>query len=51
MEPSIDLRIEPATVEDVPLLLRMIKGLAEYERLAHEVARSRIAVQHSRTRC
>jgi GNAT superfamily N-acetyltransferase len=29
--------IEPATVEDVPLLLRMIKALAEYERLANEV--------------
>jgi GNAT superfamily N-acetyltransferase len=30
-------RIEPATERDVPLLLGMIKGLAEYERLAHAV--------------
>ena len=31
------LRIEPATERDVPLILRLIKGLAEYEKLAHEV--------------
>ncbi len=29
--------IRPATVEDVPLLLRLVNELAEYERLAHEV--------------
>jgi GNAT superfamily N-acetyltransferase len=27
----------PATPEDVPLILRLIRALAEYERLAHEV--------------
>ncbi len=32
--PTISLR--PATVDDVPLILRCIRGLAEYERLAHE---------------
>ena len=32
--PAITLR--PATVEDVPTVLRCIQGLAEYERLAHE---------------
>ncbi|HXE58825.1 MAG TPA: GNAT family N-acetyltransferase [Gemmatimonadales bacterium] len=31
------LRIRPATVDDVPLVLELIRGLAEYERLAHEV--------------
>ena len=29
-----DLRIEPATIEDVPLVLQFIKDLAEYEQLA-----------------
>ena len=29
--------IQPATVEDVPLILAFIKELAEYEKLAHEV--------------
>jgi GNAT superfamily N-acetyltransferase len=32
-----ELRIERATERDVPLILRLIKGLAEYEKLAHEV--------------
>ena len=31
------LRIVPATERDVPVILRMIKGLAEYERLADHV--------------
>ncbi|HMB80837.1 MAG TPA: GNAT family N-acetyltransferase [Vicinamibacterales bacterium] len=30
-------RIERATERDVPLILRLIKGLSEYEKLAHEV--------------
>ena len=30
-----DLRIEPATVRDVPLILQFIRELAEYEHLAH----------------
>ena len=30
-------RIEPATERDVPVILRFIQGLAEYERLSHEV--------------
>ena len=35
--PQTDFRIEPATERDVPLILRMVKALAEYERLTHEV--------------
>ena len=31
------LRIESATERDVPVILRMIKGLAEYERLGNHV--------------
>ncbi len=29
--------IRPATIDDTPLVLKFIKGLAEYERLEHEV--------------
>ena len=32
-----DFRIKPATADDVPAILRMIKALAEYERLSHLV--------------
>src|SRR5436309_15390176 len=32
-----DFRIEAASEADVPLILQMIKALAEYERLDHEV--------------
>lgn len=35
--PDKRIRIVPATVEDLPLILGFIKELAEYERLAHEV--------------
>jgi GNAT superfamily N-acetyltransferase len=31
-----DLRIEPATEDDVPLILNLVKKLAAYERLSHE---------------
>jgi GNAT superfamily N-acetyltransferase len=31
------IRIAPARREDVPAILRLIEGLAEYEKLAHEV--------------
>ena len=31
------VRIEPATIADVPVILELIRGLAEYEKLAHTV--------------
>jgi len=31
------IRIDPASEADVPIILEMIRGLAEYERLAHVV--------------
>ncbi len=34
--PAAALRLRPATVDDVPTILALIRGLAEYERLAHE---------------
>jgi GNAT superfamily N-acetyltransferase len=32
-----EFRIEPASTDDVPVILRMIEALAEYEKLGHEV--------------
>jgi GNAT superfamily N-acetyltransferase len=32
-----EIRIVPATDRDIPVLLGLIRGLAEYERLSHEV--------------
>lgn len=32
-----DFDIRPATEADVPIILELIRGLAEYERLSHEV--------------
>src|SRR5579862_6260870 len=32
-----EMRVVPATEVDVPLILEMIRGLAEYERLSHLV--------------
>lgn len=34
--PIQDIRLRPATIQDVPTILRCIRGLAEYERLTHE---------------
>ena len=33
----MEFRIEPATERDVPLILKLIKDLAEYEKLSHAV--------------
>ena len=37
MSSSSEFRIEAATESDIPLILTFIKGLAQYEGLAHEV--------------
>lgn len=37
MTPVLDVRIVSATERDTPAILSLIKGLAEYERLEHEV--------------
>lgn len=34
---SDQVRISPATEADVPIILELIRGLAEYEKLSHEV--------------
>jgi len=41
----LTIRIEPATERDVPLILRLIGGLAEYERLAHQVVATEAALR------
>jgi GNAT superfamily N-acetyltransferase len=40
-------RIEPATERDVPLLLQLIKDLAEYEKLAHAVVATEATLRES----
>ena len=42
-----DADIRPATVEDVPLLLRFVRELADYERLAHEVTATEEALRNA----
>jgi len=37
MTPAPDIRIVPATERDVPAVHSLIRGLAEYERLEHEM--------------
>ena len=44
---SDDVRIEPARETDAPLILRLIKALADYERLSDEVVATEAAVRAS----
>ena len=39
------IRIEPATASDVPLILRLVTALAEYERLSQQVVASEAALR------
>ena len=41
------VRIEPATERDVPVILRLIKGLAEYERLSDAVTATEEGLRRS----
>lgn len=42
-----DVRIEAATVHDVPLLLDLIRALAEYERLSNTVVATEVRLRES----
>ena len=42
-----EVRIEPAVAGDVPVILSLIKALAEYERLAHEVVATEAGIRES----
>ena len=44
---AADVRIEPATSADVPVLLRLIKALAEYEKLSDAVVATEDAIHGS----
>ncbi len=43
---SPELEIRAATEDDVPLILSLIKELAEYERLSHEVVATEGSLRH-----
>jgi GNAT superfamily N-acetyltransferase len=43
----MEFRIEPASERDLPLILKLIKGLAEYEKLAHAVIASEETLRES----
>ncbi len=47
MTPSLDVRIVPATEKDTPVIVSLIKGLADYERLAHEVEATEEGIHES----
>src|SRR5262245_52512823 len=40
-----EFRIAPATGRDVPAMLRLIKGLAEYEQLSHKVVATEASIR------
>lgn len=43
----LDIRIVPAAERDVPVILDLIRGLAEFERLAHEVVATEALLRES----
>ena len=47
MNPATEFRIESATERDVLVILSLIKGLAEYERLSHEVVATEDSLRES----
>ena len=44
---KMTIRIEPATEHDVPLILRLIAALGEYERLSHQVVATEAALRET----
>jgi len=44
---AMELTIRSATERDVPLILELIRGLADYERLAHEVTATEASLRDS----
>jgi len=47
MTTPTEFRIEPATERDVPAILILIKGLAEYEQMSHEVMATEASLRES----
>ena len=46
-DPMTDIQIQPATEADVPLILQLIKALAEYERLGDQVTATEAMIRES----
>jgi GNAT superfamily N-acetyltransferase len=46
-EPSTRVDIRPAVASDVPTILQLIRELAEYERLTHEVVATEASLHHA----
>jgi GNAT superfamily N-acetyltransferase len=44
---AADIRIEPATARDVPIVLQLIKALAEYEKLSSEVVATEDSIRQT----
>lgn len=47
MATPIEIRLDPATERDVPLILQLIQALAEYERLSREVTATEEALRET----
>ena len=47
MSEKSEFRIEPATERDIPVILHMIRALAEYEKLSHEVVATESLLRQS----
>jgi GNAT superfamily N-acetyltransferase len=47
MTTHLEFRIQPATAGDIPVILSLIKGLAEYEKLSHEVVATEESLRES----
>ena len=47
MMPSMTIRIERATERDVPVILQMIRDLAEYERMSDQVVATETSLRES----
>ena len=43
----MEFHLRQGTADDVPLILRLIKGLAEYEQLAHQVMATEASLRES----
>ncbi|MHB1307734.1 MAG: GNAT family N-acetyltransferase [Limisphaerales bacterium] len=41
------LEIRPATADDAPIILELIRGLAEYEHLSHQVVATEVTLRES----
>lgn len=43
----MDFQIRPATIAEIPVILQLVRGIAEYERLSHEVVATEESLRES----